>query len=79
MVSTQPCRFYASPVHIVSADIRMALATLGPLRGIIRTLRINDIKKCIAMAEDQSYVRKNKDKVQGFITSDAKVYLVSNR
>ncbi|KAG8904461.1 hypothetical protein FRC01_008717, partial [Tulasnella sp. 417] len=64
-------------LHIASGDIKLAQATLRPFKHIVRILIKQDANKCIALTEDQSYARRNKDQVQGYMSREAKVYLTS--
>lgn len=64
-------------LHIASGDIKLAQATLRPFKNVIRILTKLDVDKCIALADDQKYVRRNKDHVQGYMSREAKVYLTS--
>ncbi|KAG8902592.1 hypothetical protein FRB99_004332 [Tulasnella sp. 403] len=63
-------------LHIVSADLKMVRMTLRPMQIVIRTLRKLDSQKSIALTEDEQYARKNKRAIQGFMSGDAKIYLV---
>lgn len=63
-------------VHIASADVKIVQAAMQPLLTVIQTLRLKDASKCIAMAEDEGYALKNKKNIQGFMSREAKVYLV---
>ncbi|KAG8934676.1 hypothetical protein FRC02_009503 [Tulasnella sp. 418] len=74
-VLTNPGTNIIRDVHIASADLKSHTATLKPILLMVRSLRVNDISRCVALAEDEGYALKNKKNIHGYMTRETLAYL----
>ena len=67
-------------LHILSGDLAMRKRSLEPIKSLIYGLRRYDLERCVALASSSNEEEgAPKEKVLGFMSHKAKIYLVRPR